>query len=226
MSSIRNALSNPNRRARQLADFVRYARSINAFVQASFRSSESWGASGSVQEPEYPLIRKLCEEASCLPGPIIEIGTLFGFTTTQLALWKGPSKEILTVDNYRWNPCGLPPDRHYQLTSRVLDFLIQNGHVQQLHLDKDEFYRTYDGGPPAMVFLDAVHTYEETKKDIEWALHADAAIISGHDYSEEWGGVRKAVDEFGGPAELLWSTWVLARRQPPLEPAADCAEAR
>jgi len=43
-----------------------------------------------------------------------------------------------------------------------------------------------DRGPaasstPAMVFVDAVHDYPETKKDIEWAQKVGARIIAGHD---------------------------------------------
>ena len=51
-----------------------------------------------------------------------------------------------------------------------------------------------------MVFLDAIHDYEETKKDIEWARLVGAKIIAGHDYCDEFPGVKQIVDEMGGPA--------------------------
>ena len=60
-----------------------------------------------------------------------------------------------------------------------------------------------------MVFLDAMHDYEETKKDIHWAQSVSAKIISGHDYCDEFAGVKQIVDEFGGPRELGGSVWVL-----------------
>jgi hypothetical protein len=54
-----------------------------------------------------------------------------------------------------------------------------------------------------------VHTYEETKVDIQWARSVRASIICGHDYSERFPGVIRAVDEFGGPSQLRGSLWAL-----------------
>src|SRR5262245_41244809 len=81
--------------------------------------------------------------------------------------------------------------------------------VEQVRMDKSEFYRAYDGPDPALVFLDAVHTYEETKLDIQWARRVRASIICGHDYCKRFPGVIRAVDEFGRPAQLRGSLWSL-----------------
>lgn len=50
---------------------------------------------------------------------------------------------------------------------------------------------------PDMVFIDADHRYESVAADIAaWrGLIADDGILCGHDYSKEWPGVMKAVDE-------------------------------
>jgi hypothetical protein len=76
-------------------------------------------------------------------------------------------------------------------------------------MDKNEFFAGYRGAAPAMVFLDAVHDYEETKKDIQWARSVGAKIISGHDYCKEFPGVKQAVDEFGGPRQSAGTVWRL-----------------
>src|SRR5262249_50966700 len=63
---------------------------------------------GTVLFPEEHLFLKgLVETANTLPGPIVEIGTLLGFTTTRFGVWKKPDKKIITVDKYCWNPWGL-----------------------------------------------------------------------------------------------------------------------
>jgi Methyltransferase domain len=161
-------------------------------------------------EPEgIPLIQKLVRESRQYTGPIIEIGTLLGVTTTSMALCKAPEQKIITVDLYCWNPWKLPAENHRALASTVLHFLVQTGQVEQVVMDKNEFMRTYQGPPPAMVFLDAIHTYEETKLDIQWAQRVGAKIISGHDYCDKFLGVKQVVDEFGGPRELAASVWVL-----------------
>jgi predicted O-methyltransferase YrrM len=162
-----------------------------------------------LDEAERSLLRQLVEQAGQHSGPIVEIGTLFGVTTTHMALWKSPRQRIVTVDNYRRNRWRLSPELHHALAAQVLFALVQTGQVEQVRMDKSEFYRAYDGPPPALVFLDAVHTYEETRLDIAWARRAGASIVCGHDYCERFPGVMQAVDEFGRPARLRGSLWSL-----------------
>lgn len=161
-------------------------------------------------EPEgIPMIQRLVRESRKYPGPIIEIGTLLGLTTTTMALVKAPEQKIITVDLYCWNPWGFTPDVHEALTAQILNYLVQTGHVERIRMDKDEFFRTYQGPAPSMVFLDAMHDYENTKRDIQWASRAGAKIIAGHDYCDKFPGVVQIVNEFGGPRRLGASVWAL-----------------
>lgn len=161
-------------------------------------------------EPEgLQLLIRLVKESAAYPGPIIEIGTLVGITAVHMALAKRPDQQIITVDNYSWNPWQLPPHAHFGLARLGLLHLIETKQVQQIRMPKDQFYGTYKGPPPALVFLDAIHTYEETKKDIEWAQRIGAKLIAGHDYSDLFPGVMQIVDELGGPRERNGSVWVL-----------------
>ncbi|HMO86784.1 MAG TPA: hypothetical protein PKC18_17885 [Lacipirellulaceae bacterium] len=161
-------------------------------------------------EPEgIPLIQSLVRQSASYPGPIIEVGTLLGVTTTTMALAKAPEQKIITVDLYCWNPWGLVPDVHEALTAQVLHYLVQTGHVERVRMDKNEFYRNYRGPAPSLVFLDAMHDYVETKKDIEWARRIGARIIAGHDYCDAFPGVKQIVDECGGPRQLAGTGWAL-----------------
>jgi predicted O-methyltransferase YrrM len=161
-------------------------------------------------EPEgLELLNSLVRESAQFTGPIVEIGTLLGITATHMALVKQPGQKIITVDNYCWNPWNLSADVHHSLAQQVLLFLTESGHVDQVRIDKAKFYETYSGPPPSLVFLDAMHTYEETRKDIQWALHAGAKLIAGHDYCQEFPGVIQIVDEMGGPRDLQGAVWVL-----------------
>ncbi len=166
----------------------------------------------SVTETEWKLLRPLVEESSQYPGPIIEIGVLAGRTTQQIAALKSPQQKILAVDNFCWNPWWLTPDEQWELVTHSLHYLVLTQHVEVLRTDKNEFFESYSGPPPSLVFLDAMHSYEETKKDIEWSLKVGAQIISGHDYGAEFPGVMKIVDEMGGPHQLSGSVWRLKKR--------------
>lgn len=164
----------------------------------------------STVEPEGArLIDRLVRESGEFPGPIIEIGTLLGVNTTSMALAKRPEQRIITVDLYCWNPWGLPPDMHETVAAQMLRYLVATGHVERVRMDKNKFFETYQGPAPSMVFLDAMHDYTETKKDIVWAQRVGAKIIAGHDYSDDFPGVMKIVDEMGGPRRLGGTVWVL-----------------
>jgi predicted O-methyltransferase YrrM len=143
--------------------------------------------------------------------PIIEIGMLFGRSTWFIATNKKDNQRLIAVDNFSWNPCGISPRHHRRLTEVVLRDLLATGGVEIISMDKDEFYKAYRGARPAMVFLDADHSYVATKSDIEWALSVKADLICGHDYAEDMPGVVKAVNESGGIEQRIESLWVLRR---------------
>lgn len=48
-----------------------------------------------------------------------------------------------------------------------------------------------------MIFIDGGHTYEEVKANIHEALSViqNNGLLCGHDYSDSWPGVKRAVDE-------------------------------
>jgi len=164
---------------------------------------------GSASEEELEFLADLVQRTANIPGDIVEIGTLFGRTTIAIALAKSPSQRVVTVDNYGWNPWRLSSKQHKELTAHSLRYLTQTGHVSQVSSDKSDFYRMWNKGCPSLVFLDAIHTYEDTLQDINWALSIGARIICGHDFSDKFPGVQQAVVERGGVSETRGSVWVL-----------------
>jgi hypothetical protein len=163
---------------------------------------------GSLGEGEYTFLKSLVDRANELPGDFIEIGTLFGSTAQRLAAWKAPGKKVIAVDQFSWNPWILSSAEHERITSNNLFYLAAHGHLEIVRADKNDFYRRPFAVPPALVFLDAVHTYEETRRDIIWAKQVGVGVICGHDYDHP--GVVRAVEEFGGPERVVGSVWVLA----------------
>lgn len=143
------------------------------------------------------------------PGPIVEIGTLFGWSTTIMALRKAPDRRLVTVDNYTWNPAQLTREQHLAVTGAILDEAVRTGQVEIVVEDKDVFYQSYDGAAPSLVFLDADHSHEATAADIRWARSVGAAVVCGHDYAPMHPGVIKAVDKAGGYRQKVESLWVL-----------------
>ena len=148
--------------------------------------------------------------ARCQPTePIVEIGVLFGSSTKVLALFKPSESKLYAVDSFRWNPYGFSRDDHHSLTASILEDAIANQNVELIRSDKSDFYKSYDGPKPGLVFLDARHTYDSTLEDIRWARKAGARMIAGHDYSPKFPGVVDAVNDSGGVSQLVGSLFLL-----------------
>ena len=196
---------------RQILELRRLRRQLATMTAANdqLRMSIIRPERSTVQPNEAPLLQALVEETNGETGPIIEIGTLLGVTTSRMAVWNHGSRKIITVDNFGWNPWGYTCEEHRNITSQMLHYLVATGKVEMRIADKNEFYAKYNGPAPSMVFLDAIHDYPETKKDIVWAKRMGCKVIAGHDYTPEMPGVIQAVDEFGGPRRLCGTIWVL-----------------
>jgi hypothetical protein len=198
---------NPIRLVRAAQRIYTYRDRIRAFLLCCEDPDQAFY--GSVQPGELVYLKELVGLANSLPGPIVEVGTLFGFTAQHIAASKRDDKELITIDNFSWNPVGMSEPVHREFCKRSLFYLVERCRTRLFEGTNRDFYESYAGQAPSMVFIDAVHTYEEVVVDIKWAMSKGAAIISGHDYSNRWPGVKKAVDEFFGReikvVESLWA---------------------
>ena len=112
------------------------------------------------------------------------------------------------MDNFSWNPIGLTEDAHRDFCYRSLYYLTTCCNTTIYDGSGESFYSSYADEKPAMVFIDANHTYEGVKEDIDWAVAQGIPIISGHDYSNDFPGVKKAVNEaFPDAFKVTGSLW-------------------
>lgn len=163
---------------------------------------------GSISDEDRVAIKENTEIAANFTGPIIEIGALFGFTTQFIASHKKNDQKLIAVELFEWNPFMLSYIDHKLFTNRVLYYCIQHCNTSIFEGSNKSFYDKYSGETPSMVFIDAEHTYEGVKIDIEWAKKMRIPIISGHDYYPSHPGVMRAVDEaFGGKIKVKGSVW-------------------
>ena len=136
---------------------------------------------------------------------VVEVGTLFGLTARELSYWIAGGR-VVAVDNFSWNPFGLPPRVHESFTRRIL-----RGSKVELVNCSSEDWRKQVTGKIDMIFFDASHRYEDVKAECEWAKAAGIKIISGHDYGNPNPrfGVTRAVDEIFGKdnIEVVGMCW-------------------
>lgn len=167
--------------------------------------------SGEITIPEARFLGHLAADLS-VPGAIVEVGCLYGWSTRVLALFKEPDRQLIAIDNFSWNPMGFPASEHFRWTTYALESACREN-CTILKMDKNAYYALAEESrmviPPALVFLDAEHSYIETRKDIAWAKRVKAHLICLHDYCPEAPGVVQAVDEAGGVESQVGSLVVL-----------------
>ncbi|MBE2286405.1 MAG: class I SAM-dependent methyltransferase [Prosthecobacter sp.] len=201
---IRRLVRNFLRTLMKGRDVLRHRKELATFL--NFRNRTQPGFEGSVQPEELEFLSELVRRSNAFDGPIIEVGTLFGFTTQAMAGWKMNGKELISIDDYSWNPLGLAPLAHRDFAVRSLHYIRQNCDVTLFEGPSTQFCASYDGPTPAMIFIDASHEYEHVLTDITWARQKGVPIIAGHDYSAFWPGVKRAVDESFGSAITVYGT--------------------
>lgn len=130
-------------------------------------------------------------ESEKIPGACIEVGCFRGVTTRFLAQTINP-RPMFAVDPYRGY---VGDERNYEFFCRNTQDLENICH---LHMTSGDAFRAWRYGPVAMVFIDAVHDYPNTRFDIEaWgSLLSPRGIIAAHDTDNRWfAGTRRAVYE-------------------------------
>ena len=168
--------------------------------------SRAWGGDSSIDMVGGLTAEEIEGLISWLPekGVFVEVGTLFGLTAKAIAAAK-PDLKVVAVDNFSWNPFGLPPQSHEAFTRRILDQEIRCGQIEILNTSSAEYReRVAAASVPDAIFFDAQHQYEPVKAEIEWAKKIGIPLISGHDYGNPNPrfGVTQAVNEVFGATSV------------------------
>lgn len=198
------------RRCRQLFRALKWQRQVRQAVstQLELLEAPSLFALGGLTDDEEVALRSLVADVAAFPGPVIELGTLFGLTTRLIAAAAAPGQRVITVDNFCWNPFGLPPSLHEAFARKVLRGDLERGLVELVVAESAAFRAAYTGPPPALVFLDADHSYAAVRDEIAWARSLGAKVIAGHDYGNPRFGVTRAVDEaFSAGVAVRGTVW-------------------
>ena len=134
---------------------------------------------------------------------MIEIGAYMGESTFLFGC-SGIFKEINTIEPHKGKE-EFNDMFEYTWDDVKLEFEKNTRHFNNIIHHKDFSYNIsnqFQDNQYDFVYIDADHTYESVKKDLELYLPKvkNGGIIGGHDYTDNWGEVSQAVDEvFGSP---------------------------
>ena len=123
---------------------------------------------------------------------LIEIGTYEGMSLSYLvveAINSGKEFNIIGIDNFGFE--GLR-EKYDSNIEPIKD------KIKTIHSGSWEAASKFEDKSVDFVFIDANHTYDAIRKDIDYWLPKikPGGMLSGHDYNEDWHvGVKKAVDE-------------------------------
>lgn len=130
---------------------------------------------------------------------VIEIGSFKGLSAWGMA---SVARTVRCVDTFRANSAG--QEQMQQMTT-FTDFKMATSRYSNVH----EFIGTSADAARLLhddydfIFLDAMHTYEDVKADIErwWPRVREGGVMAFHDYGHwDFPGVEQAVNERFGPA--------------------------
>ena len=157
---------------------------------------------------------------------IIEVGSWVGESAVAMASQLKDGGAVFCVDTFEGDGSTDPINRAIAAlgSDAIEDIFYQNTNGLPIRLLKGKSLvvaKKLDPQEADLVWVDAGHTYEDAKADIEawWNHVADDGWIGGDDYSEYYPGVQQAVAEFfadrGVPVRLVDGTdfWVVSKKE-------------
>lgn len=139
---------------------------------------------------------------------ILEIGSWKGKSTH--ALLSGCKGVVTAVDTFKGSQDDEDETKEIGKKENVFrEFKRNIGHFKNLRalkMTSEDAAKKLAGETFDMIFIDATHTYSETKNDILLWMDRAEKVLCGHDYFV-FKGVKKAVDEVVGSiktADVIW----------------------
>lgn len=141
----------------------------------------------------------------------VEIGTATGKTSYSL-LSNIDNIHVTTIDPYKFYPSYVDGKSNQSIldnlrikAQRTLQPFVKEGRCKMINLFSDQAAEQIQSTD--MVFIDANHSYEYVKKDIEIYMPKikKGGILCGHDY-KAYEGVTKAVNEIAKNLQVNYAS--------------------
>ena len=163
---------------------------------------------------DSPNVYKMLVENCRDDGKIVELGAWKGKSSAFLvveAYNKSPKIEVHIVDTWGGNPFDGSEDQSTDAYSKFTSNMSLLARPYQAHrMTTNEAAGLFKDESLDAVFIDADHSYEAVKMDIEnWMPKVrKGGMLAGHDYNSAWPGVIRAVNEIFPEAQKIDYCWV------------------
>lgn len=168
-----------------------------------FNPPRSWFAGGNLNPQLIGMVHVIGTVASYVQGvekpKMLEIGSFMGESTLLFASM-GCFEEIHCIEPFSGD-FDEYKDYGDDWSAVKREFFTNTRHFKdKIHLYKDFSYNlvhTFKDEDFDFIYIDALHDYDSVKRDLELYLPKvkKGGVIAGHDYSKEFSGVQRAVNE-------------------------------
>lgn len=124
----------------------------------------------------------------------VEVGTRTGWFAKYIV--DHTNMTLYCVDPWETNPQLAEPEDSYKMF-KFLTYPYKDRIIEVKDWSPQVTFR-FANNSLDFIYIDAEHTYEAVKADITawWNKLKQGGVIAGHDYSDNWPGVKKAINEF------------------------------
>jgi hypothetical protein len=145
---------------------------------------------------------------------MVEVGSYLGESTI---IFANHFREVSAIDPFVNDYDSNDPTCNHADLNIVYEAFKQNTlpfkNINHFRLTSDSFFESCDCSDVDFFYIDGVHTYAQTKKDILNCLAYKGRkkiVISGHDFSHSWSGVMDAVNETLGTPDMCFedTSWI------------------
>lgn len=133
-------------------------------------------------------------------GIFVECGAWLGRSSSYLCDHAKDRISVFIVDTWLGSPNETNTYHKLVQSEDVYSLFLENMGTRLFHpirKPSTEAVQTFEDGSCDVVFIDMDHSYESVKQDIEiwYPKVRSGGYIAGHDYTSDWPGVIKAVNE-------------------------------
>lgn len=155
-------------------------------------------------------------EKTPIGGTILELGAWLGKSSSYLADNAG-DRTVIIVDSWKGSPNELGSTHRLATMTDIYEIFKENmGDRKYIPIrgESKDVCGNFDDEVLDVVFIDATHTYEAVKDDINiWLPKVKkGGILAGHDYEPAHPGVVKAVDELLPDKEIMNYCWIYHKK--------------
>lgn len=143
---------------------------------------------------------------------VLEVGSFKGLSAWGMGM---VARRLTCCDTFKANSAGQQQMSEYTTLDDFTRAIRRYNHVRVFPIASEVAEGVLNGEKFEMVFIDANHSYEQVKSDIErwWPRVLPGGVFVGHDYGHgDWPGVKQAFDEIFGPAPegttLITLRWI------------------